>query len=165
VTAADAGHFIKSVLGEANWKRFNAEREIDIAYGLKNGVRLRVNCHFERDNVGLVARIIPTDIPSIEDLGLTTVVESFASKKEGLILFTGPTGTGKSTSMASIINHINQSSAVSVVTLEDPVEFLFPEGSGVIRQRQYGQDFISFPEALRRVLRQKCATLRRLLQP
>lgn len=154
VSATDAERFIKSVLGDAQWKRFKEEREIDIAYALSNGVRLRVNCHFEREQPGLVARIVPTDIPTIEELDLTTIVESFASKKEGLILFTGPTGTGKSTSMASIINHMNQSEAASVVTLEDPIEFLFPQGNGVIRQRQYGLDFLQFPEALRRVLRQ-----------
>jgi twitching motility protein PilT len=154
VSAAESERFIKSVIGEANWKRFKEEREIDVAYALKDGVRLRVNCHFERDCAGLVARIIPTDIPTIEELNLAPIVETFASKKEGLILFTGPTGTGKSTSMASIINHINQSEAVSVVTLEDPIEFLFPPGTGVIRQRQFGQDFLSFPEALKRVLRQ-----------
>jgi twitching motility protein PilT len=154
VSAADAERFIRSVLGESAYKRFKEEYEIDVAYGLKDGVRLRVNCHFERGNVGLVARIIPTDIPTIEDLGLATVVESFAGKREGLVLFTGPTGTGKSTSMASIINHLNQEQAVSVVTLEDPIEFLFPAGKGVIRQRQFGEDFHSFPEALKRVLRQ-----------
>lgn len=154
VTSADAEKFVKSVLGDAGFKRLKEDREIDIAYALPSGVRLRVNCHFERGNVGLVARIVPTDIPNLEDLGLETIAESFIHKEEGLVLFTGPTGTGKSTSMAAIINHLNQTKAVNIVTLEDPIEFIFPQGMGVVRQRQYTQDFLSFPEALRRVLRQ-----------
>ncbi len=154
LTGSDAEHFVKAVLGEASWKRFQTDREIDVAYALKDGVRLRINCHFERGNPGLVARVIPTEIPSLADLQLETVAESFINRGEGLVLFTGPTGTGKSTSMAAIIKHITESRAVSVVTLEDPIEFLFPQGQGVIRQRQYGQDFHSFPEALKRVLRQ-----------
>jgi twitching motility protein PilT len=154
VTTADAERFVKGVLGQNGWKKLEADREIDVAYPLKSGVRLRVNCHFERGNVGLVARIIPTDIPTLADLQLEQVAESFIHRNEGLVLFTGPTGTGKSTSMASIIRHISEARPVSVVTMEDPIEFIFPQGQGVIRQRQFGQDFHSFPEALKRVLRQ-----------
>jgi twitching motility protein PilT len=113
-----------------------------------------VNCHFERGNVGLAARIIPTEIPSLKALGLETIAEKILSLNEGLVLFTGPTGCGKSTSMASIIHTINQDRARTIISLEDPIEFLFPEGKGVVRQRQYGHDFLSFPEALKHVLRQ-----------
>jgi twitching motility protein PilT len=154
VTAADAEHVVKAILGEAQYKRFKEDLEIDIAYQLDDGVRMRVNCHYERGNVGLVARVIPTEIPTVKDLALETLAETLIHKGEGLVLFTGPTGTGKSTSMAAILNHIRQSRAVSMVTLEDPVEFMFPEGKGVIRQRQFGDDFHSFAEALKRVLRQ-----------
>lgn len=154
ITGADADRFVKAVLGDANYKRLKEQREIDVAYQLDNGVRMRVNCHFERGNVGLVARIIPTEIPTLEELNLTVISESFIHKQEGLVLFTGPTGTGKSTSMAAIIKHISETSAKSMVTLEDPIEFLFPPAQGLIRQRQFGQDFLSFPEALKRVLRQ-----------
>jgi twitching motility protein PilT len=154
LTGTDTERFVKGVLTDAEWKRFQADCEIDVAYALKDGVRLRVNCHFERGNPGLVARIIPTEIPTLADLQLEVVAESFIHREEGLVLFTGPTGTGKSTSMAAIIKHISEQRAVSVVTLEDPIEFIFPQGQGVIRQRQYGQDFHSFPEALKRVLRQ-----------
>lgn len=154
ITASDAEKFVKAVLGEASYKRLKDNREIDVAYELEGGVRLRVNCHYERGNVGLVARIVPTEIPTMEELKLETIAQSFINKEEGLVLFTGPTGTGKSTSMASIINHINQTKALHIITLEDPIEFLFPQGQGVIRQRQLNQDFLSFPEALKRVLRQ-----------
>lgn len=154
ITASDAEKFVKSVLGEADFKRLKEDKEIDVAYQLDDGVRMRVNCHFERGNTGLVARIIPMEIPTMEELGLETIAQSFINKTEGLVLFTGPTGTGKSTSMAAIINHLNQTKAVGTVTLEDPIEFLFPQGKGLIRQRQLGQDFNSFPEALKRILRQ-----------
>lgn len=154
LTATDAERFVKAVLSDAEFKRLKEAREIDIAYELDNGVRMRVNCHFERTNLGLVGRIIPTEIPPMEELGLAGIAESFINKKEGLVLFTGPTGTGKSTSMASIINHISQTSPRSIVTLEDPIEFLFPQGQGLVRQRQLMQDFLSYAEALKRVLRQ-----------
>jgi twitching motility protein PilT len=154
ITVADAEKFVKGVLSEGEYKRLKENLEIDVAFTLDNGVRLRVNCHYERGNVGLVARIVPTVIPTMEELQLATIAESFVHKQEGLVLFTGPTGTGKSTSMASIINHINQTKAVSIVTMEDPIEFMFPQGMGLIRQRQFGQDFTSFPEALKHVLRQ-----------
>lgn len=154
ITPADAERFVKAVLSDAEFKRLKDGREIDIAYELDNGVRMRVNCHYERGYLGLVGRIIPTEIPALEELGLATISESFINKNEGLVLFTGPTGTGKSTSMSSIINHISQTTPRSIVTLEDPIEFLFPQGQGLIRQRQLGQDFLSYAEALRRVLRQ-----------
>lgn len=154
VTESDADKFVKAVLGEANYKRLKEAREVDAAYALPDGTRLRVNCHYERGHLGLVARVIPTVIPTLEELSLETVAQSFIDKKEGLVLFTGPTGTGKSTSLAAIVNYINQNRAASIVTLEDPIEFLFPHGQSVIRQRQFGQDFLSFAEALKRVLRQ-----------
>lgn len=154
LTASDSEHFVHAVLGEQVSKRLKEMREVDVAYELKSGVRLRVNCHYERGNVGLAARVIPTEIPSLADLSLETIAQSFLNKQEGLVLFTGPTGTGKSTSLAAILNHINQTRAENIVTLEDPIEFLFPQGQGVIRQRQFGQDFLSFAEAMKRVLRQ-----------
>lgn len=154
VTAGDAEKFVKEVLSADEFKRLNENREVDVAFSLENGVRMRINCHFERGNVGLAARIIPTEIPTLEAINLTSIAESFIHKREGIVLFTGPTGTGKSTSMASIINHLNQNKALSIVTLEDPIEFLFPQGQGMVRQRQFGQDFLSFAEALKRVLRQ-----------
>jgi len=154
MTKAGVEQFVKSVLGSANFQRLKTDREIDVSHQLKSGVRLRVNCHYERGNLGFAARIIPTDIPNIEDIGLTEEMQELCNLSEGLILFTGPTGAGKSTSMAAMINHINQERAESIITLEDPIEFIFPAGKGIIRQRQLGDDFLSFGEALRRVLRQ-----------
>ncbi|MBU0458524.1 PilT/PilU family type 4a pilus ATPase [Patescibacteria group bacterium] len=154
LTKEDAEEFVKGVLGAEQFKRLQEDLEIDSSYELKDGVRLRVNCHHEKGNISLVARIIPTSIPTLDDIGFTDHMKSLCGLKSGLILFTGPTGSGKSTTMASMIQHINNERAENIVTLEDPIEFIFPEGKGIIRQRQFREDFHSFAEALRRVLRQ-----------
>jgi len=154
VTAQAAEKFVHEVLGDERWLRYVKEREVDISYPMEGGGRLRVNCHFERGAPGLVARLIPVDIPTLEELGLQGIAEPLCALHEGLVLFTGPTGSGKSTSLAAMIQHINATRAVSVVTLEDPIEFIFPQGKSLIRQRELGADFTSFGEALRRVLRQ-----------
>lgn len=154
LTAAQAESCVKDILSDSQMERFAKDREIDTSYMLKDGVRFRVNCHFQRETMGMVARIIPVDIPSLEEVGLTELAELFRPIRQGLILFTGPTGSGKSTSLAALLHAISQERAVNAVTLEDPIEFLFPQGKGVFRQRQYGEDFLSFAEALKHVLRQ-----------
>lgn len=154
LTQADVQGFVKKILGEAEYKTFEKNREVDVAYGLKSGARLRINCHFEKGFPGLVARIIPETIPQPEEVGLGHLEEHLLELKDGLVLFTGPTGAGKSTSLAAVMQSINTKRAEHIVTMEDPIEFIFPKGKSVIRQRQFGQDFLSFPEALRRVLRQ-----------
>jgi len=146
--------FLQAILTSERLQILQEKREMDVSYQLENGVRLRVNCHFERGNPGLVARIIPTQIPTPEALDLVDIVENLSPHKQGLILFTGPTGTGKSTSLASMIQHINSERGGHIVTFEDPIEFIFPKGKGIVRQRQYLEDFRSFAEALKRVLRQ-----------
>ncbi len=154
LTAAQAEQICKTILDAAAFKRFMEQKEMDSSYMLPDGVRFRVNCAVERGNVSIVARLIPTAIPTPEALGLKELTDKFSQLREGLILFTGPTGSGKSTSLASIINAIIAERGVNVITLEDPIEFLFPAGKGAVRQRQYGDDFLSFPEALKHVLRQ-----------
>lgn len=154
VTPAFAEHFVREVLGDTLYKRFDADREVDLSYQIPSGARLRVNCSFERDCPTLVARIIPAEVPTLEAIGLTEIADRFCNLHEGLVLFTGPTGTGKSTSLAAMLHAINQDRAVNIITLEDPIEFLFPKGQGIVRQRQYLHDFHSFAEALKRVLRQ-----------
>jgi twitching motility protein PilT len=154
LTGAQTEQFVKAVLGEEAWKRFEKDREIDVSYALKDGTRLRVNCSYERTNPTLVARIISTDIPSLEELGLMELAPHLLRNREGLILFTGATGSGKSTSMASLISAIQKQRNINLITLEDPIEYMFSEGAGVVRQRQYGDDFLSFAEGLKHVLRQ-----------
>ncbi|MDD5041017.1 MAG: PilT/PilU family type 4a pilus ATPase [Candidatus Peribacteraceae bacterium] len=152
--AEETEAFIRSVLGAEAWKRFEHDREIDVSFAVEGDGRLRVNCHFTQGQPGLVARLIPSAIPSLAAIGLTGIAEPLCALKEGLILFTGPTGSGKSTSLAAMIQHINTERAASIVTLEDPIEFILPAGKCVIRQREFNSDFLSFPEALRHVLRQ-----------
>ncbi|MDD5055731.1 MAG: PilT/PilU family type 4a pilus ATPase [Candidatus Peribacteraceae bacterium] len=154
LSAEEVESFIRATLAPEAWKRLEQDREIDVSFALTNGLRLRVNCHFERGQPGLVARLIPSEIPSLAAIGLNGIAEPLCALKEGLILFTGPTGSGKSTSLAAMIQYINGQRPASIVTLEDPIEFLFPSGKCVIRQRELGSDFLSFPEALRHVLRQ-----------
>lgn len=152
-TKAKVEQFIKSILGAAQYKTFLEQRELDTSYATPSGVRLRINCHFERGNPGLAARIIPTDIPSLEDLGLADI-EYLCDEQDGLILFTGPTGAGKSTSMAAMLQHISNEHGGNIITMEDPIEFILKSNHGLVRQRQMGTDFLSFPEAMKRVLRQ-----------
>jgi twitching motility protein PilT len=154
MTPAAALSLVRAVLGAERMKRFEAEREIDVSFALKGGLRVRVNCHYERGNVGMAARLIPAEIPSLEDVGLTELFESISAMRGGLVLFTGPTGCGKSTSLAVLLQELSTRESHSIVTLEDPIEFVFPKGKGIIRQRELGLDFRSFPEALKRVLRQ-----------
>ncbi len=154
LSGAEVEKFVKTVLGEEAYKRLEKNREIDASFSLEDGIRLRLNAHYERGNMALAARLIPSSIPTVEDLGLAELAQRFATLHEGLILFTGPTGTGKSTSLASLIQYIDSQRASHIVTLEDPIEFLFPKGKGLIEQRQFGEDFLSFPEALRGILRQ-----------
>ncbi len=154
VTAEQVKQFAKAILGEAAFRRFQTERELDACFDLEGGFRLRVNCSVQRGNATIAARVIPKDIPSLQSLNLTDLATKFKGDRQGLVLFTGPTGAGKSTSLAAIIHSMLQESAVNVITLEDPIEFLFNHGKGICRQRQYGEDFLSFPEALKHVLRQ-----------
>ncbi len=154
VTAADAEKLVRSVVSEGEYKRFKDEKELDASFQLPGGERLRINCSMERGNPSLVARIVPPQIPTLEQIGLVELGEQFLNLQDGLILFTGPTGCGKSTSLAALIHQLNQTRPVNVVTVEDPIEFVFPKGKGIVRQRQYGEDFNSFPEALKHILRQ-----------
>lgn len=146
--------FLKNILGTEQNAVFRKQRELDTSYELPDGTRFRINCHYERGNPGMAARIIPVNVPDISELGLTDIAEKFCTLQEGLILFTGPAGTGKSTSVASLLQYINTHGKKHIVTLEDPIEFLLPQGQGLVRQREYGDDFYKFDEALKRVLRQ-----------
>jgi twitching motility protein PilT len=153
ITAQQADEFVKSLLDE-RFERFQREREIDLSYALPNGMRVRVNCHYERGNISMVSRIIPDRIPTLTEIDLDEIGQRVMQIQAGLVLFTGPTGAGKSTALAALVNKINSERARNIITLEDPIEFLFPRGKGLVRQREYGQDFLSFGEALKHVLRQ-----------
>ncbi len=154
LTGKNIEALVVAIINTAQRERFEREREFDFSYQSKDGTRFRVNLHFERDNIGLVARVIPTEIPTLDDIGMPPVVRQLTELDYGLVLITGPTGCGKSTTLASIINHINEDRAVNIITLEDPIEFLFRAQKSIIKQRQLGSDMISFAEGLKHTLRQ-----------
>lgn len=154
MTAEAAKEFSFSILSENEQRKFIEERELDVAHQTASGLRFRINLHWEKGNVSMAARAIPTDIPSMEDLYLPEIVQKMVNLPHGIVLVTGPTGSGKSTTLASMINKINRTRAENIITLEDPVEFLFKAEKSIIRQRQLGRDFISFEDGLKHILRQ-----------
>jgi twitching motility protein PilT len=139
---------------ETKLESFREEREVDFSYSLPGVARFRVNAFVQRGSVSLVCRAIPVKIKTVEELLLPEVVATLADEERGLILVTGTTGSGKSTTLAAVIDHINTRYSKHIVTIEDPVEFLHRDRTSIINQREVGEDTISFARALRRVLRQ-----------
>ena len=154
VTPAESRRMIESMLTTQQKRKFNEEKELDFSYEINNVGRFRVNIFWERDNASLVARVISKDIPTLKDINLEEVAKKLLKEQQGLILLTGPTGCGKSTSLAAMINYINQTKESSIITLEDPIEYLFPKKKSVVVQRQLGSDMLTFAEGLKHVLRQ-----------
>src|SRR5215203_737564 len=144
---------------EAKLEAFRNEREVDFSYSIPGLARFRVNAFVQRGSVSLVCRAIPFQIKSAEELMLPPVIPEIADEERGLILMTGTTGSGKSTTLAAMIDHINSHHAKHIVTIEDPVEFLHRDKLSIINQREVGEDTSSFARALRRVLRQDRAML------
>ncbi|MFC7494330.1 MULTISPECIES: type IV pilus twitching motility protein PilT [unclassified Nocardioides] len=142
------------VLTERQRKTFEEELEFDLAYAVPGRARFRVNLFRQREAVGAVLRTIPWKIVPLEDLGMPDVVSSFAALKRGLVLVTGPTGSGKSTTLAAVIDQINRSRRGHIVTIEDPIEFLHEHRGCVVNQREIGSDTHDFRAALKHVLRQ-----------
>ena len=153
-TRGSAKESIYSLLTSFQQKLFETDRELDFSYEIKNVSRFRVNIHFEKESPGLVARIVSTTVPILDELLMPQIVKKFLKMREGLILVTGPTGCGKSTTLAAMINEINETRNCHIITLEDPIEFLFTAKKSIIRQRQLGNDMKSFKEGLKHVLRQ-----------
>ncbi len=143
-----------SLLNEEQKARLIEHKELDLGYQNEDQARFRVNLLYERGNLGLVARVITNDMPTLEDLVMPKVVYDLVNLQQGLILVTGPTGCGKSTTLAAMINYINQHRKCSIVTMEDPIEFMFKHNKGIIMQRQLGSDMVAFDRALKHVLRQ-----------
>ena len=139
---------------EAKLESFRNEREVDFSYSVPGVARFRVNAFVQRGTISLVCRAIPFQIKTVDELLLPPVISEIADEERGLILLTGTTGSGKSTTLAAMINHINLRYEKHIVTIEDPVEFLHSDKSSIINQREVGEDTASFARALRRVLRQ-----------
>jgi len=154
VTTELAKKMILEILSEQQKEKLLKDRELDTSYETPDKTRFRINCYFEKGNLGLVARIIPAKIPSMEELLMPEIVYNLTRQNQGLILLTGPTGCGKSTSLAAMINLINTERSATIVTLEDPTEFIFQPIKSIIKQRQVGIDTISFSDGLKHVFRQ-----------
>jgi len=144
---------IFSMLDSKQKERFQTSRGLDFGYKHESN-RFRVNIHYEKGNIGLVARVISENIPTLDEIGMPKVIYNLLDLKQGLILLTGPTGCGKSTTLASMVDYINQNKFVNIITLEDPIEYLFKSKKSVIIQRQLGSDMLSFAEGLKHSLRQ-----------
>lgn len=154
ISASEIELMVRDLLNENDYKKFAIEKEFDLAYEIKDGSRFRINLHWEKGNIGLSARYIPSIIPSMEEIEMPKIVYDLCNLDRGLILLTGPTGCGKSTSLASMIEYINQNRSLNIITLEDPIEFVFQPDKSIIRQRQLGKDILTFQNGLTHVLRQ-----------
>jgi twitching motility protein PilT len=154
LTEEGARKLVYGVLNEPQVARFERERELDFSFTLEGRYRIRGNAFFQRGSVAAVFRIIPSRIPTLQELNLPPVVEELAMAPQGLILVTGPAGHGKSTTQAAMIQAINRRRKAHVVTIEDPIEFLHANDQSLIEQREVGEDTHSFAEALRHVLRE-----------
>ena len=152
--AATARTLIESMMTEEQRAAFRQRLELDFAYSVPGVSRFRVNVYQQRGSIGAAIRAIPMGVPDIDSLRLPPVVKRLCELPRGLVLVTGPTGSGKSTTLAAMINHINQTRAEHIVTIEDPIEYLHRDAQSVVNQREVGMDTLSFADALRHVLRQ-----------
>jgi len=143
-----------SIMNQYQKAKFETTNEIDLAYGLGDVGRFRVNAFRQRGYYGMVFRTVPTDPPNIDELNLPEVIKRIAMGQKGLVLVTGTTGSGKSTTLASMVNHINTNRNCHILTIEDPIEFLHRDRKSIINQREVGSDTNSFALALRAALRQ-----------
>lgn len=143
-----------SVMNEFQHKHFDAEHEIDISYSVSGLGRFRCNCYYQRGTIGIVFRVIPLKILDLEELLMPLVIKKVSLEPRGLILVTGTTGSGKSTTLASMIDYINSNKTVNIITIEDPIEYLHNDKKSIVSQREIGNDAYSFANALRSALRQ-----------
>ena len=150
----DTQGFATDMLVKPQRERFYQEKELDTSYQLDDGTRFRVNFHWSSGNIAVAIRVLSAEIPGMDEIALPPVAYDLIKEEAGLILLTGPTGCGKTTTMASMIDRINQDVGKHIVTLEDPIEYIYKSKNSIIKQREYGADFLSFPEGLKRVLRQ-----------
>ena len=153
-TPEETRDLLYRVLSTEQQKRLEIDRQIDISYAVPGIARFRVNIYFQRDTLAAAFRLVPRLIKSAEELGLPEVLLQLAREPRGLVLVTGPTGSGKSTTLATMIDSINTSQPLHIVTIEDPIEFLHQHKTSVINQREVGADAKGFAEALRGALRQ-----------
>jgi twitching motility protein PilT len=154
LTSQMTREIIYSILTNDQRKRLENEWQIDFAYSIPSKARFRVNAYFQRASLGAAFRLIPNEMPALEDLGLPAVLREFTKKPRGFVLVTGPTGSGKSTTLAAMLDVINKERHEHIMTIEDPIEFLHSHKSCVVNQREIGSDAQSFSLGLKAALRQ-----------
>ncbi|PLS16865.1 type IV pili twitching motility protein PilT [Bacillus sp. M6-12] len=150
----DTEAMAKAIIPEAMWEIFKEKGELDFSYGIHGISRFRVNTYLQRSCVAMAVRIVPTRIPTLEELDLPAVLAKIAEKPQGLVLVTGPTGSGKSTTLASLIQFMNTTQRKHIITLEDPIEYLHKHNMCIVDQREVGFDTNNFANGLRAALRQ-----------
>ncbi len=144
----------REVLSDERWAIFEERHDLDFSFNWKGKARFRISAFRQRGSVGLALRLIPYRIPTFDELGLPPVIRSLATRTQGLILVTGPTGSGKSSTLAAIVNQILATRPCHVITIEDPIEYVYRHQRGIVEQREVGADVDSFEQALRGCLRQ-----------
>ncbi len=150
----DTRELVYGILNQSQRQRLETELEIDFSYAVPGRARFRVNAYYQRASLGAAFRLVPTKLKTLDELKLPRSLNDWTIKPRGLVLVTGPTGSGKSTTLASLINEINETRAVHIMTVEDPIEFLHRHKRAMINQREVGADTHGFQNALRSVLRQ-----------
>lgn len=150
----DANGLTFSLINEVKKNKLAAEKEIDFSYDFEGRARFRVNVFFQKDFVSLAMRLIGADIKTVEDLLLPSALHEFTNKSQGLVLVTGASGQGKSTTLAALIDEINQTRDVHIITIEDPIEYIYKPHRAIVEQREVGSDTGSFASALKAVFRQ-----------
>ena len=154
ISNEDAKVMVLSMIGPNRFKKFEENKDLDFSTNLEDGHRFRVNAHFQRDTIAIAFRVIPNQIPAIDDLHLPPIAKELADLPRGLVLVTGHTGSGKSTTLAAMIDLINTKYRKRIVTMEDPIEYMIENKNSMIEQREIGSDCPEFASGLKHVLRQ-----------
>src|SRR6056297_3222591 len=150
----DMKEIAKELMTKEQWQSFEENGELDFSYSVPGFSRFRVNAYYQRGAVSLALRVIPTEIPTVDELGLPEIIKKLAMQRRGLILCTGPTGSGKSTTLAAMLDEINEKRHCHILTLEDPIEYLHHHKKCIVHQREVGIDTSNFANGLRAALRQ-----------
>jgi twitching motility protein PilT len=154
LTQEETQDLLYRILSSEQQKNLEIKRQLDFSHSIPGLARFRVNVYFQRESIGAAFRLIPAEIKTLEELGIPSTLHQLAQKPRGLVLVTGPTGSGKSTTLAAIIDEINRNRSEHILTIEDPIEFLHRHKRCIVNQREIGPDATSFGEALRAALRQ-----------
>jgi twitching motility protein PilT len=154
ISREDADGFVRTLLGDERYQKFLAEKEIDVSYDFQDRARFRVNAFFQKGEISIALRLIPSRIKTVDELNLPPILHEFTKAQQGFVIITGPSSQGKSTTLAAMVDEINHNEAKHIITIEDPIEYLFQDDRSIIEQREVYQDTLSFARALKSTFRQ-----------